>query len=224
MARLLVGVAGTLFGTPLFAASAAPIATSGGWLPTLGSFALGGLLGSLFGSSGFAAAFILTVLALVAMVAMRIFVKPQRESVAPPMQFAALGKQIAAAAPPSKAGEFDATAFLHAAKLNFVKLKLAGELGRLDRIRDLMTAEIYDAFRARHNDRDGLRQTGVVSLNADLLKMVTEGDRDLASVRFSGMMREGSGAAPVGFEEIWSLSKPVVSASGWLLAGIQQLH
>ena len=81
MGRLLVGVAGTLFGTAPFAAGAMPIATGSGWLPTLGSFALGGLLGSLLGSSGFAAAFVLTVLVLLAAVAMRIFAQPQREPV-----------------------------------------------------------------------------------------------------------------------------------------------
>ena len=224
MGRLLVGVAGTLFGTPLLAASAVPIASSGGWLPTLGSFALGGLLGSLFGSSGFAAAFILTVLAVVAMVAMRIFAKPQREPVAPPMQFAGLSNRAVAAVPPSKAGGFDAAAFLHDAKLNFVKLRLADELGTLDRIRDLATAGIFEGLRTKHGNRDGLREADVVSLNAEMLKMVTQGERELASVRFSGMLREAPGAAPVGFEEIWSLSKPVDSASGWLLAGIQQMH
>lgn len=224
MGRLLVGAAGTLFGTASFAASATPISTGGGWLPTLGTFALGGLLGALFGNSGFTAAFILTVVAVVAMVAVRFFVKAEREPVAPPPVLAGLGNQIAAATPPSKAGEFDAESFLHAAKLTFVKLRLAAELGRLDRIRDLTTAEIYDRLQAKKGDRDGPGKTDLVSLNAELVKMVTQGDRSLASVRFSGKVREAPGAAPVGFEEFWSLSKPLDSASGWLLAGIQKMR
>lgn len=222
MGRLLVGVAGTLFGTAPFAAGAMPIATGSGWLPTLGSFALGGLLGSLLGSSGFAAAFVLTVLVLLAAVAMRIFAQPQREPVAPPVPLAGLGSQIAAAALPSRAGEFDAAAFLRTAKLNFVKLRLADDLGRPEWIRDLTTAEIYEGLRARNAERGGLRRAEVVSLSADLLKVVAQGGRDLASVRFSGLVRQDQDAAPVGFEEIWSLSKPVDSASGWLLAGIQR--
>lgn len=224
MDRLLVGVAGMLFGTALLAASNTPIAAGGGWLPTLGTFALGGLLGAFFGNSGFTAAFVLTVVAVVAMVAVRVFAKPRDEHVAPPPVLAGLGSQIAAAAPPSKAGEFDADSFLHAAKLSFVKLKLAGELGRLDRIRDLTTAEIYDRLQAKKGNRDDLGKGDLVSLNAELVKMVTQGDRNVASVRFSGMVREAPGAAPVGFEEFWSLSKPLDSASGWLLAGIQQVH
>lgn len=223
MGRLLVGAAGTLYGTALFAASTTPVSTGGGWLPTLGTFALGGLLGALFGDSGFTVAFILTLVAVVAMVAVRFFVKPEREPAAPPV-FAGLGNQVAAATPPSRAGEFDADSFLHAAKLTYVKLTLAAELGTLDRIRELTTAEIYDRLKAKKGDRDGLGKADLVSLNAELVKMVTQGDRNLASVRFSGMMRDGPGAAPVGFEEFWSLSKPLDSASGWLLAGIQEMR
>ena len=224
MGRWLVGAAGMLFGTGLFAASTAPVAAGGGWLPTLGAFALGGLLGAFFGNSGFTAAFILTVVAVVAMIVIRVLVKPEGEPVAPPPVFADLGNQVAAATPPSKDAEFDADSFLRAAKLNFVKLRLASELGRLDQVRDLATAELYERLRARSGDRGGPGKTDIVSLNAELVKMVPQGDRNLASVRFSGMLREAPGAAPVGFEEFWSLSKPLDSASGWLLAGIQRMH
>ena len=103
MGRWLVGAAGMLFGTGLFAASATSVAAGGGWLPTLGAFALGGLLGAFFGNSGFTVAFVLTVVAVVATVVMRLLAKPESEAVAPPV-FAGLGNQIAAAAPPSKAG------------------------------------------------------------------------------------------------------------------------
>lgn len=215
MGRFLVGAACMLFGTALFAASGAPINAGGGWLPTLGAFALGGLLGALFGNSGFTAAFILTVVVIVAMLAARAFVKREGEPVAPPV-FARLGNQTAAAAPAPGAGEFDADSLLRAAKLSFVKLKLARELGRLDRIRDLTTPEVYERIHAKEGD--------LVSLNVELVKLVTQGDRNVASVRFSGMVRETPGTAPVGFEEFWSLSKPQDSASGWLLAGIQQTH
>ena len=216
MGRWLVGAAGMLFVTGLFAASATPVAAGGGWLPTLGAFALGGLLGAFFGNSGFTAAFILTVVAVVAMLAVRMFAKPRDEPVTVPPVLAGLGNQIAAAAPPSKAGEFDADSFLHAAKLKFVKLNLASELGRLDLIRQLTTTEIYERLQAKPGD--------LVSLDAELVKMVNQGDRNLASVRFSGMKREAPGVAPVRFQEFWSLSKPQDSASGWLLAGIQRMN
>jgi predicted lipid-binding transport protein (Tim44 family) len=68
------------------------------------------------------------------------------------------------------------------------------------------------------------QQTDVLALNADLLEVVTEGDRHWASVRFSGTLRESPGEAPRGFEEVWNLAKPVSGAGGWQLAGIQQMH
>jgi predicted lipid-binding transport protein (Tim44 family) len=43
-------------------------------------------------------------------------------------------------------------------------------------------------------------------------------------VRFSGLVRETPGAAPASFEEVWNLMKPADGSSGWLLAGIQQMH
>ena len=56
------------------------------------------------------------------------------------------------------------------------------------------------------------QQTDVLALNADLLEVVTEGDKHWASVRFSGTVRESPGEAPQGFEEVWNLAKPVSGA------------
>jgi predicted lipid-binding transport protein (Tim44 family) len=50
------------------------------------------------------------------------------------------------------------------------------------------------------------------------------GSSYIASVEFSGMIREEvtSGAAP--FREVWNLTKPKDGSSGWLLAGVQALQ
>ena len=45
----------------------------------------------------------------------------------------------------------------------------------------------------------------------------------VASVKFSGMIREENNAAKR-FVEVWSMSKPISSAGGWTLAGIQQFE
>ncbi len=65
-------------------------------------------------------------------------------------------------------------------------------------------------------------QTDVVQLNADLLDVTERGDEYLASVRFSGLIRETPGVAAEPFAEIWNLSKSRLTGEGWLLAGIQQ--
>ena len=65
--------------------------------------------------------------------------------------------------------------------------------------------------------------TGVVTLDAALLELVTESGMHLASIRFSGLIREEAGQAPQQFEEIWNLQKPASGDAGWMLAGIQQV-
>lgn len=209
MGRLLVGVSGAPVGAALIAADTAPAATHGGWLPTLGGLALGGLLGSLFGGSGFGATFLLTLLAVVAVTALRLFAKPRQEQAATPPPGARLVPT-----------GFDAAEFLRDAKLDFVKLQAAHDLGRVDQVRELTTAQMYDRLKA---DR-GARQPDVVTLNADLLEIGVEAGRQLASVRFSGMARAAPDAEAVGFAQVWNLVKAAEGGSGWLLAGIQQMH
>jgi predicted lipid-binding transport protein (Tim44 family) len=116
---------------------------------------------------------------------------------------------------------FDASSFLRAAKLNFLKLQAANDAGRLEEIREFTTEELYEALK---NEAHGREETEVTGLDADLLELVTEGKEHWASVRFSGTVREAPGAAPETFAEIWNLVKPADGSSGWLLAGIQQMH
>lgn len=58
-------------------------------------------------------------------------------------------------------------------------------------------------------------------LNAELLGMEKVTDGHLASVRFSGMLREKPQTEAFRFEEIWNLFKS--EQGGWMLAGIQQI-
>ena len=58
---------------------------------------------------------------------------------------------------------------------------------------------------------------------ADLLGIETTPVDYLASVRFTGMIREDDGGEAKPFDELWVLSRPVSGAGGWVLAGIQQL-
>ena len=150
------------------------------------------------------------------------------------MQLAGFGDETVAAPPPSQSSGvptvsaaripagFDTAGFLRAAKMNFIKLQMANDAGRIDDIREFTTPELYDEL--RRDMPAGAQQTDVVALNADLLELATEKNQYWASVRFSGMVRETPGTQPVGFEEVWNLVKPADGSSGWLLAGIQQMH
>jgi predicted lipid-binding transport protein (Tim44 family) len=203
------------------------------WGGILGGLALGGLLGYLFGGSGLMGALALALVAFLAFALIGALLRRTREP-APPVQFAGFGNETVAAPPPSQANGvsapaaasalpagFDTSGFLRAAKTNFIKLQVANDSGRLDEIRDFTTHEMFDELRG---DAHAGQSTDVVTLNADLLEIATEKDRHWASVRFSGMVRETPGTEPVGFEEVWNLVKPADGSSGWLLAGIQQMH
>ncbi|OGA16303.1 MAG: hypothetical protein A3I63_00530 [Betaproteobacteria bacterium RIFCSPLOWO2_02_FULL_66_14] len=221
------------------------------WAPLLGGLAIGGLLGALFGGSGFAGmlmSWLMVGLVVAGIVVLARVLMQRRGEAARPMQYAAggaprsyasLGNETVAAPPPSQAAGFEARpvpaasipagfdvgGFLRAAKLNFMKLQVANDAGSLDELREFTTPELYEVLCQDLSARGaGNQPTDVVSLDADLLEVVSESDRYWASVRFSGQIRDHPGVAPEGFEEVWNLCKPVSGSSGWLLAGIQQMH
>jgi predicted lipid-binding transport protein (Tim44 family) len=225
--------------------AAAPQPASGfaRWAPLLGGLALGGALGWLMGANGMgglmvglllAGLLVFAAIALVRMLAQKRGEAPQR------FQYASLGSETVAAPPPSQAAGFesqparaaasnipdgfDVAGFLKGAKLNYMRLQIANDQGNLDELREFTTDELFEELKRDVAARGGARQqTDVLALNADLLEVVTEGDKHWASIRFSGSLRESPGEAPQGFEEVWNLAKPV-SGGGWQLAGIQQMH
>jgi predicted lipid-binding transport protein (Tim44 family) len=69
---------------------------------------------------------------------------------------------------------------------------------------------------------DAPQKTEIVTLNAEVADVTTEGDLYVVSVRFSGLIREEAGADAQPFSEIWHLEKPTNGRSGWLVSGIQQ--
>ncbi|WP_321905431.1 Tim44 domain-containing protein [Paraburkholderia tropica] len=127
--------------------------------------------------------------------------------------------------PPAIPAGFDSEAFLRNAKVYFVRLQAAWDAGNIDDIREFTTPEMFAEIRVDLAGRGAKpNQTDVVQLNADLLAVEERGNEYLASVRFSGLIREEAGAAAAPFVEIWNLSKSRSSGEGWLLAGIQQVE
>jgi predicted lipid-binding transport protein (Tim44 family) len=227
------------------AASAAPAPRAqgrrtGGWMPVVGTLAAGGLLGTLFGGNVLfgilMVALVIAIGAFVARVVMR-----ARADTAPGVQFAGLGSETVVAPPPSQAAGmngtlaaarsglalpegFDLAGFVRSAKLNFVRLQIAIDLGNLAEIREFATPQM-SARLAKEIAQRGERYApgDVVSLNAELVELDAAGDMHRASVRFSGMTREMAGGAPTGFAQIWRLTKPADGSTGWLLADIERI-
>ena len=84
---------------------------------------------------------------------------------------------------------------------------------------------MYEALAAELQQRGMTpNKTEVVTLEASLLALEESPAEYVASVEFSGLVREETwgGASPV--REVWNLVKPRDGSSGWQLAGIQQLN
>lgn len=231
-------------------AAAAPAAASGlsRFAPMLGGLALGGLLGYMLGGSAggmLLTALMIGLLALVGFVIFRMLTQRRAEGPQQPLQYAGLGSQPAPAPAPAQLSGFDARAsaaapsqaaanvpagfdvagFVKGSKMNFMRLQAANDNGNVDEIREFTTPEMFEELHRDIQARAGAKQqTDVVSLEAELLEVVTEGDLHWASVRFTGMIRETPAGQPEHFVEVWNLAKPVSGGSGWVLAGIQQMH
>ena len=144
-----------------------------------------------------------------------------------PAQFEASGISAGATAAGATArnipADFDVDGFLRQAKLNFVRLQAANDRGDMDDVREFTAPELFAEIKMQYQERGSKAQeTDVMQLNAELLEVVTEGNRHIASVHFSGQLREDN-AAPEAFAETWHLVKPVDGSRGWNVAGIQQV-
>lgn len=236
---------------PSQAAPAAPATTPAGaaqpagnrWLGPVAGLAAGLGLGYLFGHGGFggmgsmlSTLMMMALLGFAVVFVLRLFNRPKD---AGNMQYAGAGDGPTLVPPaslgtapafgahpqPNIPAGFDTAGFLRQAKLNFTKLQAVNSSGKLDELHEFTTDEMFESIKRDVQEHGGSgQQTDVVTLNADLLEVVTEGDSHWASVRFSGMIREEANGQPESFQEIWNLAKPVSGSSGWVLAGIQQIQ
>lgn len=231
---------------PAQPAAPAP-APSSPWKGILGGALLGLGLGALmshFGMGGEFASMIGTVLMIAALAIAGMFIfrllsrkagtagpqpayaGPMERSVTPEIgsNIAYAGSNsVEPASATSIPEDFDTAGFLRHAKTNFIRMQAAWDKADVNDIREFTTPEMFAELKMQLTERGvSPNHTDVVSLEAELQGIETTADEHLASVRFSGMIREADNAPAEAFNEIWVLSKPVSGAGGWLLAGLQQ--
>src|SRR5882672_11193170 len=130
-----------------------------------------------------------------------------------------------AQAPWGVPADFDVAGFVRNAKVHFIRLQAASDERNLADIGEFTTPEVFADIKMQlDEDKGAINKTDVVNLDAVLLGIETGPTEYLASVRFSGSMRENNETEATPFEEVWNLSKPVEGRGGWLLAGIQQMQ
>ena len=119
---------------------------------------------------------------------------------------------------------FDAEGFTRTAKMIFIRLQTANDTADLDDLRRFTTPELFAAIRLEIQERGATpQQTDVQKIEAEVLDVANETDRQIVSVRFHGLVVEEKGAEPTAFNEVWHLIKPNDDSRSWAIAGIEPL-
>ena len=151
-------------------------------------------------------------------------VRSYPDTLAPPTGAAVATAAAAPATPFGVPADFDAPGFLRHAKTYFIRLQDAWDKADVKDISEFTTPEMFAELRMQIQERGASPNvTDVVQLNAELLGIETSAHDYLASVKFSGLIKEAPEASATEFAEIWNLSKPQSGQGGWVLAGLQQL-
>jgi predicted lipid-binding transport protein (Tim44 family) len=124
---------------------------------------------------------------------------------------------------------FDVEAFLQASKVNFIGLQSAWDRSDIPSLRAMMTDDMLAQIKAQLAEREqhsgsASNVTEVVMLEARLLGIEELDHAYVASVEFSGMIREDVSSGPNPFREVWNITRPKAGAGGWLVAGVQALQ
>ena len=227
-------------------APATPASSGNKWMGPLAGLAIGAGLASMFAGGGLGGlgnmmGSILPALIAAGLVMFLIsrFRKSQQANLQSNMQYAGSGAPYNTPEPqqqPSYGGsatvasvtsniphDFPVESFLRNAKMSFIRLQAANDRKDMDDVREYTTPEIFAEISMQMQERgDVVQKTDVIAINAELLEVANDGDFSIASVRFTGQLRENNGV-PESVDEIWHVQKDLRDdKSMWLLAGIQQ--
>ncbi len=118
---------------------------------------------------------------------------------------------------------FDAPAFERIAKMIFIRMQAANDSADLNDLRNFTTPEMFAAVKLDLQERgSAVQRTDVVRVDAEVLDVASEAQRQVVSVRFHGLIREEQDGVATPFDEVWHLVKPTDGSREWAIAGIQQ--
>ncbi|SEM72985.1 Tim44 domain-containing protein [Nitrosomonas marina] len=231
---------------------ATPAGGGSKWGGALAGLAAGGLLAALFMGGAFeginmADIIMLILIAGVVFFIIRMLRRPRTAESTQRMQYSGMNtsSQDSSVTPPWGAARssssvdsdqaqanrpnippgFQVEPFLRNAKMSFIRLQAANDTGDLNDIREYTTPEMFAEISMQTQERGGVTQkTEVMFIDAKLLDVEANDDSAIASVRFTGQMRELPDGDPEDFDEVWHVEKNLrESGAAWLLAGIQQV-
>ncbi|HVY53018.1 MAG TPA: TIM44-like domain-containing protein [Gammaproteobacteria bacterium] len=198
------------------------------WVAPLAGLAIGGLLASLFMGHGLGTG-ILTWLALIGIISF-IWNIAKSKSAATQNNHHSYSRQgniidvqpYTADYSHTQTSGFNPEIFLRDAKVQFIRLQAAYDTKDLNDLCEFTAPEVFAEIQMQLQERgDVFNRTEVVSLEAELLDLATEANNMLASVKFSGMIKEAADAPAAFFAEIWHFRKSNLG-NKWIVAGVQQ--
>ena len=125
----------------------------------------------------------------------------------------------------------DVEHFLSLARLSFLRLQAAWDSGDVQTLQRLATGPLLEELQEHIQAREGAaNHTEVLDLRARLLAFEELAEAFVASVEFSGVIRERDDAEAADFRELWLLTHlkpgaatPTPVPQAWQLAQVQAL-
>ncbi len=119
---------------------------------------------------------------------------------------------------------FDSEGFERIAKMIFIRLQAANDAANLDDLRQFTTPEMFASLKLDILERGPAAQaTEVRRVEAQVLDVAEEAERQVVSVRYRGEVVEEAGGTPAAFDEVWHLVRPRRDDASWAIAGIEQM-
>lgn len=115
-------------------------------------------------------------------------------------------------------------AFLDVARRSFVCVQQAWDRADLAALSAFATEPLFEELRSQLVERGPQpNHTEVVRIEARLLGVEDLREAQVASVEFSGLIREQRDARPMPFRELWMLARLQGADPGWRVARVQAL-
>lgn len=116
---------------------------------------------------------------------------------------------------------FNADQFLRQAKVTFIRLQTAYDQKNLKDLGDFTAPEVFAEIKMQLDERgDATNKTDVIHLDAELLDVSMQSNTLIASVRFTGSIKENEDPV-IALDEIWHF-RQFEPRGEWVVGGIQQ--
>lgn len=116
---------------------------------------------------------------------------------------------------------FDEQGFLREAKVKFIRLQVAYDQNNLQDLNEFTAPEVFAEIKMQLDERgDEPNKTEVVNVEAQLLDVSRQADSLMASVHFTGLIKENNDPV-IKLDEIWHF-RQFFNNPNWVVGGIQQ--